>query len=66
MKFHCTEETNFGLVHDYFPTINRNNDAMADVKETVYDPNNNLDMKEYIDLVEEYVLRLNDEGIDKY
>ena len=33
IKFHCIEEANFGLVHNYSPTINRSNDALVDDEE---------------------------------
>ena len=34
--FYCTEETNFGLVHEYYATLNCNNNTMAGVEEIVY------------------------------
>ena len=33
IKFYCIEEANFGLVHDYSPTVNRSNDALVDDEE---------------------------------
>ena len=33
IKFHCIEEANFGLVHDYSPTFNGSNDDMVDDEE---------------------------------
>ena len=54
MQFHCKEETMFGLVDEYVPTLNRNNDDMAGVEEIVCEPTDNLDVKEYMDLGEEH------------
>ena len=42
LNSHRTEETNFGLVYEYSPTLNRKNDAMASVDEIDCEHNNNL------------------------
>ena len=44
----------FGLVDEYVPTLNRNNDDMAGVEEIVCEHTDNLDVKEYMDLGEEH------------
>ena len=35
MRYVNTEETNFGIVNDHTPTVNRNNELMAGVEESV-------------------------------
>ena len=47
------EEKNVGLVHAYFPTLNRKNEAMAGVDESDCEPNDNLVVKDNMALAEE-------------
>ena len=65
MNYNCIIETNFGILHDYSPTINRNNDVMTGVEETVCECNNIFDVKEHMGLGEEIGVQLNNGGIEK-
>ena len=64
LDFQQTEERNFGLEHDYSPTINRKNETMTGIDEKDCEPTDNLAQKDHIDLGEERVLKLNDGGPD--
>ena len=52
LDFHCTEEKIFGLDNEYFPTLNRKNEAMAGVEEIDCEPTNSLVLYDHMDLVE--------------
>ena len=45
MRYVNTEETNFEIVNDHTPTVNRNNEVMAGVEESVREPINNINIK---------------------
>ena len=62
LKFHCTEESNFGLDNEYSPTLNRKNEAMTGVEEMFCEPIENLIVNDHMDLGEEYFLKLDDGG----
>ena len=49
MRYINTEETNFGIVNDHTPTVNRNNEAMAGVEESVREPIDNVNIEECMD-----------------
>ena len=48
----------FGLVDEYVPTLNRNNDDMAGVEEIVCEPTDNLVVNDNIDLGKEHFFKL--------
>ena len=52
--FVCTEDINFGLVHEYYATLSCNNNTMAGVEEIVYESTDDLSINEHMDLGEEY------------
>ena len=62
LKFHSTEESNFGLDNEYSPTLNRKNEAMARVEEIFWEPIENLFVNDHMDLGEENFLKLDDGG----
>ena len=62
LKFHNTEESNFGLEDEYSPTLNRKNKAMTEVEEIYCEPIENLIVNDHIDLGEEIFLKLDDGG----
>ena len=51
MRYVNTEETNFGIVSEHTPTVNCNNEVMADVEEAVREPIDNINSNEYTILV---------------
>ena len=65
MRYVNTEETNFGIVNDHTPTVNRNNETIAGVEESVHEPIDDINIEEYMDLGEEALQQLNDGGVDK-
>ena len=54
LKFHSTEESNFGHDNEYSPTLNRKNEAMAGVEEIFCELIENLIVNDHMDLGEEY------------
>ena len=64
MKYFNEETSNFGLVNEYSPTINRKNDVTDCVNECDIEPIANRDVEELIDLGEEQLLQLSDGGDD--
>ena len=60
LDFHQTEERNFGLEHEYSPTLNRTNEAMAGVDEIDCEPTDNLAENDHMDLGEDDFLKLSD------
>ena len=64
LDFHQTEERNFGLEHEYCPTINRIDETMTGVDEIDCERTDNLAQNDYMDLGEEHFLKLNDGGSD--
>ena len=54
LKFYSTEESNFGLINEYSPTLNRKNEAMVGVEEIFCKPIENLTVNDHMDLGEEY------------
>ena len=62
LKFYSTEESNFGLINEYSPTLNRKNEAMVGVEEIFCEHIENLIVNDHIDLGEEYFLKLDDGG----
>ena len=65
MRYVNTDETNFGIVNDHTPIINRNSEVMAGVEESVREPIDYINIEESMDLGEDILLQLNDGGIDK-
>ena len=65
MRYVNTEETNFGIVNDHTPTVNRNNKVIASVKKSFREPIDNISIEECVDLGEEKLLQINDGGVDK-
>ena len=53
LKFHSTEESNFGIDNEYSPTLNRNNEAMTGFEEIFCEPFENLIVNDHMDLGEE-------------
>ena len=64
MRYVNTEETNIGIVNDYTPTENLNNEVMAGVEDSVRTPIDNINIEQCLDLGEEALLQLNDGGVD--
>ena len=58
LDFHRREERNVGLEHEYSPTLNRKNEAMAGVEEIVCEPTDNLVVNDNIDLGKEHFFKL--------
>ena len=58
MRYVNTEETNFWIVNDHTPTVNRNNEVMAGVEEYVREPIDDINIEECMDLGEEALLQL--------
>ena len=58
LDFHQTEERNFGLEHEYSPTLNCTNSAMAGVNEIDCDPTDNLAVNDHMDLGEDYLFKV--------
>ena len=52
LDFQQTEERNFGLEHEYSPTLNRKNETMAGVDEVDYESNDNLAQNDHMDVGE--------------
>ena len=65
MRYVNTEETNFGIVNDHTPIVNRNNEVIYDVVESVREPMDDINIEESMDLGKEVLLQLNDGGGDK-
>ena len=65
MRYVNTEATNFGIVNDHTPTVNRNNEVMAGVEESVREAIDSINIEECMDLGEEVLLKLNDGSVDK-
>ena len=47
------------------PTMNRNNEVIAGVEESVREPIYNINIEQCMDLGEEALLQLDDSGVDK-
>ena len=45
MRYVNKEETDFGIVNDHTPTVNRNNEVMDGVKESVREPIDNINIE---------------------
>ena len=65
MRYVNTEETNFGIVNDHTSTVNRNNEVMAGVEESIRESIDDINIEECMDLGEEGLLQLNGGGVDK-
>ena len=64
LDFQLTEERNFGIEYEDCPTLNRKNEAIAGVDEIDCEPTDNLAVNNYMDLGEEYFIKLSDGGPD--
>ena len=64
LDFHQTEERNFGLEHEYSPTLNRKNEAMAGVDEIDCEPTDNLAVNDHMYLGETRFFKLSNGGPD--
>ena len=64
LDLHHTEERNFGLEHEYSPTINHKNETMTGVDGIDCEPTDNLAQNDHMDLGEEYFSKLDDGGPD--
>ena len=42
LDFHRTEETNFGLIHKYTPTLNRKNEGITGIEKIEREPTGDL------------------------
>ena len=42
LDFHRTEETNFGLIHKYTPTLNRKNEGITGIEKIDCEPTGDL------------------------
>ena len=50
MRYVNIDETNFGIVNDHALTVNRNNEVMAGVEESVRESIDNINIEECMDL----------------
>ena len=45
MRYVNTKETNFGIVNDHTPTVNRNNEVMTGVEVSIREPIDNINIE---------------------
>ena len=54
LEFHRTEERNIGLDNEYYPTLNRKNEATPGVEKICCEPSDNLVVNDRVDLGEDF------------
>ena len=50
IRYVNTKETNFGIVNDHTSTVNRNNEVMPGVKESVREPIDNINVEQCMEM----------------